>query len=252
MSYIDGFHHYLALGDSISIDLYPGLDVAEKEDLSVQPTGLGAASLLYENDDGRWPAFEGQDLSSRPSDFTMTNLCQDGATLRSVRGLQFSRIPDDFEGPVLVTLTAGGNDLLQLLRTMSSPSVGEPAVGGSPVDVVSLAEELEQVVDRLREELAEPTVVVGTVYDPSDGTGELPGGEIAEGALEMLHAFNDRVRALGEQNSVRVADIHDHFLGHGLEEPDPAARWYWRHSIIEPSARGASEVRRLFLKAVEG
>lgn len=51
---------------------------------------------------------------------------------------------------------------------------------------------------------------------------------------------------------LQFSEIPDHFLGHGLEEPEPAARWYWRHSIIEPSARGASEVRRLFLEAVEG
>lgn len=225
--------------------------MAEREDLSVPPDGLGAASLLFENDDERWPAFEGRDLSSRIPDLETTDLCQDGATLRWVVGLQLPRIPDDLEGPVLVTLTAGGNDLLHLLEA-GPPSTDDPVIGGGPVDADDVADGLERVVGRLREELEEPTVVVGTVYDPSDGTGELPGGGIVEGGLEMLHDFNERVRALGQRNDVRVADIHDHFLGHGLEEPDPAERWYWPHSIIEPSARGASEVRRLFLEAVDG
>lgn len=247
---VDAFRHYLALGDSISIDLYPGLDVAEREDLLAPPAGLGAASLFHENDDGRWTAFEGRDLSSRNPDLAMTNLCQDGATLRWLVGLQLPQIPDDLEGPVLVTLTAGGNDLLHLLEA-GPPSTDDPVVVGGPVNADDVADGLERVVDRLREELEEPTVVVGTVYDPSDGTGELPGGPMVEGALETLHAFNDRVRALVERDGVRVADIHDHFRGHGLDEPDPARRWYWRHSIIEPSARGASEVRRLFLEAVD-
>jgi hypothetical protein len=29
-------------------------------------------------------------------------------------------------------------------------------------------------------------------------------------------------------------------------------RWYWRRNMIEPSARGASEIRRVWWEAVEG
>jgi len=58
------------------------------------------------------------------------------------------------------------------------------------------------------------------------------------------------VKALSDPPAVRPIPIHDHFLGHGLSKPDPDARWYWRHSIIEPSACGASEVRRLWLEAL--
>lgn len=244
----DDVSHYLALGDSISIDLYPGLDVAEREGLSAPPAGLGAASLLHRNDDRRWPAFRGRDLATAAPGAGATNLCQDGATIRWLVGLQLPRIPDDLEEPVLVTLTAGGNDLLQMLEAPPMV-VGEPFVSGAPSDVDELADGLERVVDRLRGRFAS-SVVVGTVYDPSDGTGELPGGVVVEGALETLHAFNDRVRALGAKEGVVVADIHDRFLGHGLSEPDPAERWYWPRSVIEPSARGASEVRRLFLEAL--
>lgn len=243
------FGHYLALGDSISIDLYPGLDVAEREELPVPPPGLGAASLLHRNDDDRWPAFRGRDLVTHAPGIPLTDLTQDGATVRWVVGLQMPRIPSDLEGPVLVTLTAGGNDLLQMLEA-PPPSTDDPVMGGGPTDADEVADGLERIIGRLREELEEPTVVAGTVYDPSDGTGELPGSAVPEGALEVLDAFNERVRALEEMAGVRVADVHDHFLGHGLAEPDEAARWYWRHSVIEPSARGASEVRRLFLEAL--
>lgn len=59
------------------------------------------------------------------------------------------------------------------------------------------------------------------------------------------------MEALSDPPAVRIVPIHDHFLGHGLAEPDPDARWYWRHSIIEPSARGASEVRRLWLESLD-
>lgn len=241
--------HYLALGDSISIDLYPGLDAAEREGLAAPPAGLGAASLFHANDDVRWPEFEGRDLTSRVPGLPATNLCQDGATLRWVVGLQLPRIPDDLEGPVLVTLTVGGNDLLHLLGPPPECGTDRP-IATELRDAEAVAHGVERVLGRLRERLPAPTFVVGTVYDPSDGTGALPGTGPIPGAVEALEAFNGRVRALGAAGDVEVADVHDHFLGHGLSEPDPRERWYWPHSIIEPSARGASEVRRLFLEAV--
>ena len=63
---------YVALGDSMSIDLYPALDAGEIDVAvaleRVRTAGavapLGAASLLYRNDDARWPEEQGADLVS--------------------------------------------------------------------------------------------------------------------------------------------------------------------------------------------
>ena len=67
------FARYIALGDSVSIDLYPALDAGEidvavalERDPSVgRVAPLGAASLLYQNAHDRWPEFAGDDLVSR-------------------------------------------------------------------------------------------------------------------------------------------------------------------------------------------
>ena len=67
------FTTYLALGDSMSIDLYPALDAGEidvavalERDVSAGNVApLGAASLLYRNDDARWPEEQGADLLTR-------------------------------------------------------------------------------------------------------------------------------------------------------------------------------------------
>ena len=63
MTRAEPFRSYVALGDSMSIDLYPALDAGEvdvavalervPEAGAVAP--LGAASLLHRNDDARWP-----------------------------------------------------------------------------------------------------------------------------------------------------------------------------------------------------
>jgi len=243
------YRHYLALGDSISIDLYPALDVQEREGLADTPAGLGVASLLYRNDDDRWPEFAGRDLRSRFPGLRPLDLTADGATTGSTLAFQLARIPADLDGPVLVTLTAGGNDLLTLLDLdLGRPATIPEGEGEAAVDGVARA--LERIVRDVRTRLAEPTILVGTVYDPSDGTGDLGDGVVRERELGWLARFNRRVEALSDPPAVRVVPIHDHFLGQGLAGPDPDARWYWRHMIIEPSARGASEVRRLWLEAL--
>ena len=66
----------------------------------------------------------------------------------------------------------------------------------------------------------------------------------------VLDHLNDGIRAMAKaRERVVLADIQAHFAGHGLSAATPE-RWYWPHMIIEPSARGASEVRRLWLQAV--
>jgi hypothetical protein len=139
---------------------------------------------------------------------------------------------------MLFTLTAGGNDLLDALTVE----------GG-------LAELLEEITDRyaelvasLRDEFPAATMLLTTVYDPTDGTGLLPDMSERYGRLpiEHLQRFNDQVRRIaGRTPGARLADVHRHFLGHGVSAPPPE-RWYWRGSLIEPSARGASEIRRVW------
>lgn len=241
---------YVSLGDSISIDLYPGLDAAEREDLARPPGGLGAASLFHRNDDTRWPSFQDRDLASRHPGIEHLDLCADGATTGDVLERQLPRMPDARGGRSLVTLTAGGNDLLALVDPVPGPLarlLGRP----SPEDVAAIATNLETAAARAGDLLPRSLLLLGTVYDPTDGTGRLEGRERPE-ALELLHALNERIRALDDVDRIRVVDLHAHFLGHGVSEPDPADRWYWRHSIIEPSARGAHEVRRLWWEALSG
>src|SRR3954471_17366725 len=113
------FVRYIALGDSMSIDLYPALDAGEV-DVAValervttagRVAPLGAASLLYKNSEERWPDDVGDDLSALFPGIELTNLATDGATIGEVFGEQIPQL-EDTSDRVLITLTAGGNDLL--------------------------------------------------------------------------------------------------------------------------------------------
>jgi hypothetical protein len=62
--------------------------------------------------------------------------------------------------------------------------------------------------------------------------------------------MNDHIRALATGTpNVHYADAYAWFLGHGVSAPEPE-RWYWRRSLVEPSALGADALRRLWWKVL--
>jgi lysophospholipase L1-like esterase len=224
------FAQYIALGDSVSIDLYPALDAGETDVAvalewdnragAVAP--LGAASLFHSNVDDRYPEFEGRDLVTRYGSIGFLNLAEDGATIGDVFGSQIPLLTASDE-PTIVTMTVGGNDLLSAFA--NRPDAG--LLSGVVRDVADAYEFLVETIERARPEAA---LILTTVYDPSD--------------------LNARIRRLATQaRRAAVADAHSHFQGHGVTAP-AAERWYWKRNLIEPSAAGASEIRRLWLDAL--
>jgi lysophospholipase L1-like esterase len=238
---------YVALGDSISIDLYPALDLAARRGIA-PPDGVGAASLLYRNADWLWPEFAGVDLVNHAPGIQLVDLTADGAITDDVLDRQIPSLPPDDRRATLVTITAGGNDLLWL--------VGSEHEEGDRM-LTRIIDNLRAIVHSVARHYERATIILGSVYDPSDGTGELGeetwlfGDQASRARLwRWLGTYNQAVQTIAAEASCRFADICGHFLGHGVSVPDPAERWYWDASIIEPSARGASEVRRLWLRCL--
>lgn len=250
------FSDYVALGDSMSIDLYPALDAGETDvavalerDVhagAVAP--IGAASLLYRNEDARWPEEQGDDLVTRYPGIGFANLASDGATIGEVFGEQLPQL-DESDAASLLTLTIGGNDLLSAFSN-------KPRISLLEAIAHDVAEAYEFLLDALHRARPNALVMLATIYDPSDGTGHIPGvlEQVGPLPLHVLAALNDRIRALASATPRTVlADVHAHFLGHGVTAPEDE-RWYWRRSLIEPNAAGANEIRRLWrttLDAIE-
>ena len=239
---------YVALGDSVSIDLYPALDAGdidvavalERTPAAGRVAPLGAASLLYRNADDVWPGESGADLASLVSGLAYENLATDAATIGEVFGEQLPAL-EDGHGPSLTTLTIGGNDLLSAYGNRPRPALLDRIV----TDII---EGYDVLVDTIRGRTGGAPLVLSTVYDPSDGTGRIPGvyDDLPPLPLGALERFNAHVRQLARGTpGVLLADLHAHFLGHGMTAPE-TDRWYWRRSLIEPNARGASEVRRVW------
>jgi lysophospholipase L1-like esterase len=236
------FTLYVALGDSMSTDHYPTCDVRNLDAPPGRLDPLGAAALLHSNDDTRWPEFRGRDLARLHPDIELLNLAEDGAMIDDVATEELARLGRDSDDPgILLTLTAGGNDLLDALAAGQALDREVRRIERRYTDLVAI----------MLEELPAATLMLTTVYDPTDGTGRLLGLESAGPLpLEFLDRFNQTVRDLAsESDRILLADVHQRFLGHGVTAPE-RDRWYWRRNPIEPNARGASEIRRVWLETL--
>ncbi len=181
---------YLALGDSISIDDYTGV------------RGGGAASQL-----------------ARKLGLDLVDLTRDGNTTRGV-------IADLDQAPGaadVVTLTAGGNDLLggDLPRT--------------------ILHRLHQIAVRIQPLGAR--VVINTIYDPSDGDNAVGRRELGLSRLatielrRRLNAVNRGIAKLARERAFVLADLERLFRAHGITSNEP-----WFVQVIEPNLAGASAI----------
>jgi len=181
------------------------------------PYNIHPGQLLVAND-GRFPEFHGLDLQSR-GPARLEHRAQDGATLdslpRQARGMEVT-------GPAAAILTVGGNDLIRGL-------IRDPGPG-----IVAWQRELDAVVGALP---IRP-VFLGNVYDPTFGDDARNFLAVEPALGRRNHrALNAAIADVARRYGALV-DLHAHFL-----TGDPS----WFTHTIEPSLRGASEVRRAFL-----
>lgn len=197
-------------GDSI-------LDCGHYNDRGVHP-----GQLLVRNDDGLFPEFRGQDLGSRGA-ARLEHRAVDGATVEGLDA-QLRGMPR-VQGPAVALLTVGGNDLLRGLA------------GDTGGGMKAFERRLASFLGRL----AVRPVLMGTVYDPTFGDDSKNFLGVDARIARANHGrVNDIIRQLAARHG-EVVDLHAHFL---RGEPS------WYVHTIEPSLRGASEVRRAFLAPV--
>jgi lysophospholipase L1-like esterase len=185
--------------------------------------GIHPGQLLVQNDDRLFPEFRGQDLvSHRPA--RLEHRARDGAT---VDGLPSQAQGLRVEGRSIALITIGGNDLLRgLIRD-----------AGAGISTFANA------LDTFVEQLPIRPVLLGNVYDPTFGDDQrnFLGVDPAI-ARKNLQRMNMAIKEIANRYG-QFVDLHAHFL-----KGDPS----WFTATIEPSLRGASQVRRAFLPYVIG
>ena len=183
--------------------------------------GTHPGQLLVQNEDRLFPEFQGQDLSSR-GQARLEHRARDGATIEDLPSQAESlRV----EGQALALITIGGNDLLRGLIRDTGTGMGSFA----------------NALDRFVQQLPIRPVLLGNVYDPTLGDDERNFvGVEAEIARKNLQQMNRIIQEIASRYG-QLVDLYAHFL-----TGDPS----WFTATIEPSLRGASEVRRAFLPYV--
>ena len=183
--------------------------------------GVHPGALLVRNRDDLFPEHAGRDLASG-GPARLVHRAVDGATSHGLAA-QARGLAPDADGIGLLTI--GGNDLLAGLATDEGDGV----------------ERFRARVAAFLDALPLPRVLVGTVYDPTFGDDRLNFlGVDPTLPRRNLARVNAALRELGEARGACV-DVHAHFL-------KGDASWFTR--VIEPSLRGASEVRAAFLPHV--
>ena len=183
--------------------------------------GVHPGQLLVQNDDRLFPEFQGQDLASRGS-ARLEHRAQDGAT---IEGLPSQAKGLRVEGKAIALITIGGNDLLRGL------------IQDTGTGIAAFANALNVFV----QQLPIRPVLLGSVYDPTFGDDQrnFVGVDPAI-ARKNLQRMNTTIQEIANRYG-QFVDLHAHFL-----KGDPS----WFTATIEPSLRGASEVRRAFLPYV--
>jgi lysophospholipase L1-like esterase len=183
--------------------------------------GLTPGQLIVRNNDELFPEFKGHDLCSREP-ARIEHRARSGSTVRDLpgqaRGLTI-------ETPSVALLTIGGNDLIDGLITDPGPGFAA----------------FEAALDNFLRQLPIRPVLVGNVYDPTfgDDTAGFLGWDPVFARVSHQRMNATLAEIAGRYGA--LVDLHAQFL-----TGDPT----WFVSVIEPSLRGASEVRRSFLPYV--
>jgi lysophospholipase L1-like esterase len=204
---------YLALGDSMSIDQYTNV------------IGGGAVNQF-----------------SRLINADITeDLTYDGCTIAGViEKLNYVTIKPD-----IITLTAGGNDLILCTEITENRREAVFSVSQSykSNDIIEGLTFLYAAIGTLG-----CKVIVNNIYDPTDGD------DIQLNILGFPNTFreiytntNNHIRFLAEQNNFMLSDLAILFRGHGMNAEDS-----WLTLQIEPNISGATAIANnwyeLFMK----
>ncbi|MFO0759054.1 MAG: SGNH/GDSL hydrolase family protein [Byssovorax sp.] len=237
---VPAYQSYVVLGDSIS-------------------DGGGQGPFFYDllvtNDDNAYPTWQGKDLKTKfGAGLQVVHNAKGGAVSGNLPG-QVSNLPDTLPGPVLVTITIGGNDMQANIFSILQGTDG-PKRDKFRMNLAAALGELTKP-DRFGPGV-EVHVFEADIYDPSDGKGDfskhgcpaplslLPVTPTDTFFANWNGVVDDEVPMHGMS---KVSPLHMTFYGHGIGNADD--RWF-ANDCIHPNKKGHNELRRMFWANITG
>lgn len=192
-----------------------------------------------------------EDLEAAYGPIQYVNAADSGSKTGALVG-QVGSLPSALPGPVVVTITSGGNDmkdnLLPIVLGQDGPARAQMAAN----------------IDAALDALLEPGrfgdgvavyVFEGNIYDASDGEGDYGqhGCAFGQGYPTMpvdayFASWNGAIEAEVAGHGQTYADMHGHFYGHGYSG-NPS--WY-ASDCTHPNSVGHAELASLFFHLVSG
>jgi lysophospholipase L1-like esterase len=163
---------YLAMGDSLATGF------------GAIPMTQGYAYLLYH-----------EGTFDKVTNTIFANVGMPGATSANVFDFQVPEAVGIFR-PDVVTISVGGNDLLQVLKGVG-PGIVLPA----------FEDNLLKILGTLRIGLPNALIIIGNQYDIPEITASIPGG------AQFIDALNKIIARVAGVTNVRVADVFHAFQG---------------------------------------
>jgi lysophospholipase L1-like esterase len=212
---------YIALGDSIAAGLITSL-----------PSERGFPALV---------TAQMQKLATTqapPGRVKLTNLAVPGETAATfVTNGQLDAFKNEIASVTaqgtdlkLVTITLGGNELLNLAKTGTDQR--QTGLDSFKTDYPAAINDIVQALGGLK-----PVIVVTTYYDLSDSDPAQQGSD-----AWWVAQFNDVIRSTAQANGFKVADLEPDFRGH-------IADWTWNPTDVHPNNAGHAEIARLIWTA---
>ena len=212
--------------------------------------------LLDQNDDAKYPDWAGKDFKTiYGAGFAVEKTSKGGATSANLGG-QIAALPKTLTGPVLVTITIGGNDVQAALGTIITGGDDTPKRNDFAANLDEAFTTLT-AADHFGAGV-QVKILIANVYDPSDGTGnfKFASGSKCPGALAYWPAGKETATLLDKWEkvmsdtaakypAVKVLDLHAKFSMHGV----PAAETWFYNDCIHPNAIGHNQIRDLFFGA---
>ena len=231
--------------------------------------GLGASTQaksffrrLVENPPDEFPDMHGKCLSKVFPNLTDTNLALSGYTSLECLELLVPKLKlQDEDTFGIIVMTTGGNDIIHDYgRTLPR----EGAMYGATLEqarpwIKNFAVRLDSIIAGLEAKFpAGCEFFIANIYDPTDGVGDAQyaGLPAWPDGLKIIDAYNEIIgRAAENHTNVRLVNMHDAFLGHGIHclqfwrrhyDARDAHYWYW-DNLEDPNDRGYDALRRVFL-----
>jgi lysophospholipase L1-like esterase len=244
------FGTYIVLGDSIS-------------DKGGQ--GPFFYDLLHQNDDATYPEWKGKDLATRFPGIQYVHAAVAGSITASygdfftqgapVMSDQITGLGSSYPGDILVTITIGGNDLVD--------HAPDAVTGLDTSDRTKFAANIKADLDAItasgRLGGGKVYILETNIYDSSDGQGNFksagpacPPYTVGPSTVTTVFGNWDGILTQAIQahasNGDFLVDAHGLFAGHGFNSKD---NWYYS-DCIHPNTKGHNQLRKRFWQMLTG